>query len=703
MSSTERTERAERAATERVDVAVERFINRELSWLDFNARVLELAYDPSIPLLERVRFCAIFSSNLDEFFMVRVAGLLRQASAGLVVRSADGRVPQAVLADIREHVIELSGRQSALWGGELRDALREQGIALGGVADCEESELEELATYFDREVYHVLTPLGVGPGQPFPYMSGLSSSLGVLVRDPESGEERFARVKVPEVLPRFVPVGGGRLLLPLEEVIAHYLPWLFAGMEIVEHAAFRVTRDADLEVSDEQDDLLEAVETELRRRRLGDVVRLEISDQMSTTMSQQIAEGLGVAPGEIYPVSGMLDLADLHRIADLDRPDLRYEPWIPVTRPRLTPGDDNRVDLFSEIRRGDLFVHLPYDAFSTSVEAFVRAGSKDPSVLGLKTTVYRTSEDSALLPALIEAAEDGKQSVCLVELKARFDERRNIAVSRAMERAGVHVVYGFANLKIHAKMTLMLRREEGVLRRYAHIGTGNYNAATARLYEDFGLFTDDEEITADIADLFNHMTGFGRPQKFRRILAAPFNLRSGLTERIRAVGRAAAAGERARIRLKMNALADPPMIEELYRASQAGAEIQIVARGICMLRPGVPGLSDNITVRSVVGRFLEHSRVYMFEAGDRTDHLMGSADLMTRNLDHRIEVVVPVSEQRARDELDAMFEALMADNTHAWGLDASGDGTRLQPGDGERPRAAHAQLMRRAKLRARRR
>src|SRR3954452_3609012 len=693
-TSTPSTSRAELGPSDRL-------INRELSWLDFNARVLELAADPSLPLLERVRFASIFSSNLDEFFMVRVAGLLRQASAGIGVRSADGRTPQAALADIREHVIELGLRQSALWADELRPALAEEGIVVGGIGDCSEEELQELQGYFEREVYHVLTPLGVGPGQPFPYISGLSLSLGVFVLDPETEEERFARVKVPEVLPRFVRVGTRQLLVPMEDVIAHFLSRLFPGMEGVEHAAFRVTRDADFEVSDEADDLLEAVELEVRRRRFGEVVRVEMSASMSDAMVERLKDGLSVTAAQMFPVERMLDLLDLRDIADLDRPELRFDPWVPVTRPRLAPSQ-TRSDIFSEIRRGDLLVHLPYDSFATSVEAFVKAGSKDRDVVGLKTTVYRTSDASALLPSLIEASEEGKQSVCLVELKARFDERRNIAWSRAMERAGVHVVHGYANLKIHAKMTLVVRREGDSLQRYVHIGTGNYNSATARLYEDFGLFTADAAITADIADLFNHLTGFGRPQKFRKILAAPFNLRSGISERIRAVARAAAEGKRARIRIKVNALTDPSIIDELYRASGAGATIEVVARGICMLRPGVPGLSENITVRSIVGRYLEHSRVFMFEAGDERAYLIGSADLMTRNLDHRIEVVAPVEDRQAQAELEAVFDALQADNTNAWQLGPDGSWTRLRPG-GDRSRATHAALTQLPRVRVRRR
>ncbi len=680
----------------------QRLLNRELSWLDFNARVLALVEDPSVPLLERVRFCAIVSSALDEFFMVRVAGLLRQAGAGLGMRSPDGRTPQAALVEIRQRVTELGQLQSRLWREQLVPLLAEQEILVGGTEALSDDELTELTGRFDREVYPVLTPLAVGPGQPFPYISGLSLSLGVFVREPDGSEERFARVKVPEVLPRFLSIGRRGALLPLEDAIAHFLSWLFPGMEVVEHVAFRVTRDADFEVSDEADDLLEAVELELRRRRFGDVVRLEVASGASEAMIDQLKDGLGVTEDQVYAVHGMLDLADLSRIADLERPELRYEPWLPVTRSRLAPAAGRR-DLFAEVRRSDLLVQLPYDSFATSVESFVRAAAKDRDVVGVKTTVYRTSDDSALLPALIDAAEDGKQTVCLVELKARFDERRNIEWSRAMEQAGVHVVYGFANLKIHAKMTLIVRRDGDALHRYAHVGTGNYNAVTARLYEDFGLFTDDEAITADLADLFNHLTGFGRPQRFRKILAAPFNLRSGLTERIRAVARSAADGERARIRIKVNALTDEAMIDELYRASQAGAEIQVFARGICMLRPGVPGLSEGILVRSVVGRFLEHSRLFAFEAGDEETYLLGSADLMPRNLDHRIEVVAPVEDPRAREELSAALDALLADNVQSWELAADGSWRRLAPLPGERERGAHTTLMRRARLRVRRR
>jgi polyphosphate kinase len=688
-------------ATEPVVGPEDRLLNRELSWLDFNARVLDLALDPGMPLLERAKFCSIFSANLDEFFMVRVAGLMGQAATGMAPRSPDGRTPPVVLTEIRERVLEMTQRQSRAWLRDLQPALAAEGIVVGQVEDCIEDELAELSARFDSEIFPVLTPLAVGPGQPFPYISGLSLSLGLFVRDPESGEERFARVKVPERLPRFIGVGTRGLLIPLETVIAHYLPWLFPGMEISERAFFRVTRDADFEVDDEADDLLEAVEVELRRRRFGHVVRVEVSSSISSAMLERLAEGLAVAASQIYPIRGMLDLADVMQVAGLDRPELKDEAWLSLTPPRLE-GMAAR-SMFAEVRKQAILVQHPYDSFATSVESFVRAAVDDPDVIAMKTTVYRTSDDSPTIPALIDCAEQGKQSVCLVELKARFDEHRNIEWARAMEQAGVHVVYGFPNLKIHGKITLIVRREGDTLRRYVHVGTGNYHARTARLYEDVGLFTADEGIAADVADLFNFLTGFGRPQQFRKILVAPFGLRQGLVEEIRKVAAAAAAGKHARIRIKVNALVDPESIEELYRASQKGAKVEIVARGICALRPGVKGMSENITVRSVVGRFLEHSRLFVFEAGDETSMYLGSADLMPRNLDHRVEVVAPVEDSRARQELSTVFDTLLADNVQAWELQSDGSWERLSPKKSERAAGAQAALMRRARLRARRR
>ena len=680
----------------------ESLLNRELSHLEFHARVLELATDESLPLLERVNFCAIFSSNLDEFFQVRVAGLLGQAEAGVTVRSADGLTPQQALARIRERVLELSATQSRLWKRELRPTLAAEGITVGGIEDLSQKELAELERRFHREIYPVLTPLAVGPGQPFPYISGLSLSLAIFAEHPETGEERFARVKIPEGLPRFFDVGARGLYVPLEQIIAHFLPSLFAGVTIMERAVFRVTRDADFEVSDDADDLLEAVESQLRRRRFGDVVRVEVSSSASSEMVARLQSGLGADETQIYRVESPLDLSELKELLGVDRPDLKFEPWIPVIPPRLATAQSDLPKIFDEIRRGDVLVHQPYGSFIASFEVFAQAAVRDPHVIAMKTAVYRTSDDSVLVGSLIQCAEDGKQSVCLVELKARFDELRNIEWSRELEQAGVHVAYGFPDLKIHAKMTLIVRREGDELRRYAHIGTGNYHAATARIYEDLGIFTADEDITADVADLFNYITGFARPQKFRKLLVAPFTLRSGLVDEIRAVAAAAGEGRHARIRLKLNHLVDPKIVDELYAASRAGAWIDIVARSTCALRPGVEGLSENIHVRSIVGRFLEHSRIYSFEAGDRVATYIGSPDLMQRNLDHRIEVLMPV-ENAARPAGDPRDPRQRARGRHERVV-ATGR-RRVDAGgarEAETPHSHHETMMRRSLKRARR-
>jgi len=682
----------------RTAAAADRLLNRELSFLDYAARVLALAEDPDVPLLERVKFCSISSEMLDEFFMVRVAGLTGQAAAGVTVRSPDGRTANQALADARTRVLELYAAQSQVWARQLCPALAEQGIVVSRVEDLAPEELAELESRFEHEIFPVLTPLAVGPGQPFPYISALSISLALFVRDPETGEERLARVKVPEGLPRLLPVGTAGRFVPLEQVLTHYLAGLFPGMEILERSTFRVTRDADLEVSDEADDLLEAVELELRRRRFGEVTRLEVSRSMSQALCERLQQGLRVADDLVYPVTGMLDLQDVAELGKLDRPDLKEEPWLPVARPplaNLEPGEQ-----FAVIRAGDALVHYPYDSFAASFEAFLNTSAEDPYVIGLKSTVYRTSDETPLVPALIEAAENGKQSVCLVEIKARGDERRNIEWSRALEQAGVHVVYGFPTLKIHAKTTLVVRKEGGALRRYVHLGTGNYNNVTAKIYEDFGLFTADEDIAADVADLFNYLTGFGRPAQFRKLLVAPFTLKQRLVEEIRAVADAARAGRKARIRIKVNGLTHVEVIDALYAASDAGARVDVLCRGVCSLRPGIPGLSERIKVRSVLGRFLEHSRVFMFEAGDRSSYYMGSADLMPRNLDHRVEVVTPVEDVVLQAELVSTFEALLADTASSWELQGDGTWKRVLPKkEDERPRSAQSVLMRRARRR----
>ena len=681
-------------------ISESRLLNRELSWLEFDARVLDLACTESQPLLERVKFCSIFSSNLDEFFMVRVAGLMGQEAAGFAVRSADGMTPAQALAGIRARVTELTTRQAELWNSELQPRLAAEGIVIGTVEECTPKELQRLEALYTRDIYPVLTPLAVGAGQQFPYISGLSLSLGVLAVDPDTAEERFARVKVPEGLDRFVDTG--KRLVPLESVIAHFLPSLFPGMEIAEQVLFRVTRDADFEVSDDADDLLEAVESELRRRRFGDVIRVEVSASASLGMLDRLRDGLNARGDEVYEIDGLLDHADLMQLTRLDRPELKDEPWVPLTQPRLARAKD-AAHFFDEIRRGDVLVHQPYESFRTSFEAFAAAAAADNDVIAMKTAVYRTSDDSALVSSLIDCAEQGKQAVCLVELKARFDERRNIEWSRELEQAGVHVVHGFPDMKIHAKMTLVVRREAEGLKRYVHIGTGNYHASTARLYEDVGIFTADEEIAADVADVFNYVTGFGRPQQFRKLLVAPFEMRNRLVSQIRLVTASAKAGEQARIRLKLNNLVDPTVIDELYAASAAGARVDICARSICMLRPGVEGLSENIGVRSIVGRFLEHGRIYAFEAGTSTSVFIGSADLMPRNLDRRVEVLVPLENARARQELQAVLDSVFADNVHAWALASDGSWTPIAPEKGEKLVDHQAAMMRRAALRSRRR
>ena len=677
-----------------------RILNRELSALALHQRVLDLAADPEQPLLERVRYCSIVSDMIDEFFMIRVAGLLDQAASGLAVRSPDGRRPQEALDEIRVRVLALTRAQSKLWANELRPALAEEGIVIGSLEGLAKRDLKALERTFDREIFPILTPLGVGPGQPFPFISPLSLSLALVVRDPKDGEVRFARLKVPEGLPRFLRANGSGPFLPLERVIAHFLPWLFPGMEILERGVIRVTRDADFEVSDEADDLLEALQTELRKRPFGDVVRLEVSDSMSDATVARLRDGLRISDDQVYPVRGLVDMSELAEIADLDRPKLKFTPWVGVTRRPFTAPDAR--SLFASLQRTDALVQIPYESFHSSVEAFVEKAARDPHVSALKTTVYRTSDESALAPALITAAQNGKQAVCLVELKARFDEERNIQWSRRLERAGVHVVHGFPRLKIHAKTTLVVRRDRDGLRRYAHIGTGNYHAVTARLYEDLGLFTADEEITADLADLFNYLTGFGQPQGFRKLLIAPFNLRAGLIDEIRRTTTAAKAGARASIRIKVNALHDDSIIEELYRASRAGAQIDVVTRGICGLRPGVKGMSENVRVRSVLGRFLEHSRFFVFRSGDERRYFLGSADLLPRNLDHRIEVVTPVEADSLHDDLDAIFDALLADDARAWKLGSDGSWTRIKPPKGDPPTSAQEKLMRRARARMQR-
>ena len=672
----------------------ELYFNRELSWLEFNQRVIELAEDQSVPLLERLKFVAIASNNLDEFFMVRVAGLHDQVDAGIDTPLQDGRTPRQTLDAIRAKVADHMERQARALQEDLRPALGEHGIRIVRLDDVSADERERLDERFRRQIFPVLTPLAVGLGRPFPYISNLSLSLGVVVHDPVSHTQVFARVKVPtEMLPRFVPLADGHTFVPLEELIAKHLDQLFPGMEIVDTAVFRVTRDADFTVSDEADDLLQAVEDELRRRRFGEVVRVEVESGMSREMREQLVRALEAEDQDVFAIDGLLDLNDLWEIVKIPGyPELRDPPWTPLTQPRLLPQESEEVDVMASMREGDILLHHPYDSFSSSVERLVTEAVNDPDVLAIKQTVYRTSDDSPLVPALIRAAERGKQAVCLVELKARFDERANITWARAMEEAGVHVVYGLPSLKTHAKCILIIRREGDGVRNYVHVGTGNYHPKTARLYTDFGLLTCDDRIGADVADMFNFLTGFGRPRRYRQVLVAPAHLRDGIIAEIERTIEAKREGKHARIALKMNSLVDRRCIRALYAASQAGVPVDLNIRGICCLRPGVPGVSENIRVCSIVGRFLEHSRIYAFERDHARQVYIGSADLMPRNLDTRVELLAPVRDEALRSDLLDTLERCFADDTNAWELGQDGSWTRRTP-QGPEPRNVQRELM----------
>jgi polyphosphate kinase len=671
------------------------FFNRETSWVRFNERVLELAEDDAVPLLERVKFGAIYARNLDEFFMIRVAGLHDQVDAGIADPLADGRTPSETIDALREKIAVHLERLARCLLEDLLPGLADHGVRIVACASVSDAQRRQLAERFRRQIFPVLTPLAVGLGRPFPYISNLSLSLAVLVRDPVSGHTTFARVKVPrEMLPRFIDVdsGEGRMFVPLEEVIAANLDALFPGMEIVDHGFFRVTRDADFEVSDEADDLLQAVEAELRRRRFGEVVRVEVNEGMEPELRRQLIEALEVEERQVYDIDGLIDTDDLMQIYALPgMADLRDPPWTPVTQPRLQ-SDEGPADVFGAMRAGDVLVHHPYDSFSTSVERFVEEAVHDPDVLAIKLTIYRTSDDTPLIPLLIRASERGKQAVCLVELKARFDERANIGWARSLEEAGVHVVYGHPALKTHAKCILVIRREGDGVRHYVHVGTGNYNLKTARLYTDFGLFTCDERIGSDVADMFNFLTGYARPRRYRKVLVAPNHLREGIIDEIEKTVGAHERGETARIRMKMNSLVDKRCIRALYEASQAGVAIELNVRGICSLRPQLEGTSENIRVVSIVGRFLEHSRVFSFERGDEQSVWIGSADLMPRNLDTRVELVAPVQDATLRADLLDTLDRAFADDTNAWDLAGDGTWTRRTPA-GPEPRNLQRELM----------
>ena len=646
-----------------------RYLNRDLSWLEFNARVLSLAQDERIPLLERAKFLAIFSQNLDEFFQIRVAGLKDRAAAGVGATSPDDLSPEEQLGRIRHRVEELAALQDEVFLDQVAPALADNAIRLSDWESLDDDDREHLVEVFDDQIFPVLTPLAVDPGHPFPYISNLSLNLAVLVSDPHSEERRFARVKVPPVLPRFVVMPDGERFVPLEQVIAAHLDRLFPGMVIESHHPFRVLRNADLTLEeDEADDLLAALEMELRRRRFGKAVRLEIAPTMSDDVRDVLVQELEVGPDDVYVLRSPLDLSGLWAVHELDRPELKDEPWPPVTQPRLAPSEDGAVDLFSVLRDGDVLVHHPYDSFTTSVEAFIKQAAADPGVLAIKQTLYRTSGDSPIIKALIRAAERGKQVAALVELKARFDEQANIAWARALEEAGVHVVYGLLGLKTHSKTALVVRQEEDGIRRYCHVGTGNYNPKTARVYEDLGLLSADPDLGSDLTNMFNFLTGYSRRMSYRKLLMAPDSLRERILELI---GEQAEAGEQGRVVMKMNSLVDKPVIDALYEASAAGVAIDLIVRGICCLNPGVPGVSENIRVRSIVGRYLEHSRIYAFGDGAHRPvrYFIGSADLMPRNFDLRVEAVIPVESEELCGRLQEILDLALADDLHAWKLD----------------------------------
>ncbi|WP_432926402.1 RNA degradosome polyphosphate kinase [Microbispora sp. CA-135349] len=645
----------------------DRFLNREESWLQFNERVLELAEDSSLPLLERVRFLAIFASNLDEFFRVRVAGLKRRMATGLLLRTTGGLKPSEALSRSATVADELARRHAAVFHERLCPALSEKGIAIVRWDDLARDERTALRKLFRERIRPVLTPLAVDPAHPFPYISGLSLNLAVMVRNPANGHTVFARVKVPSQLPRFVTASPSRFV-PLEDVIAAHLGELFKGMQIVQHHVFRVTRNEDLEIDEDvTENLMKALERELLRRRFGPPVRLEVEDTITPEVLELLVDELGVADNEIYRLPGPLDLTGLHAIADLDRPELHYRPFVPA---EAISAED---DLFATLRERDILIHHPYDSFATSVQRFVEEAAADPDVLAIKQTLYRTSGDSPIVDALIDAAEAGKQVVVVVEIKARFDEHANISWARKLETAGCHVVYGVLGLKTHCKLSMVVRQEAGgELRRYCHIGTGNYNPKTARQYEDFGLLTADPQVGEDVTDLFIHLTGYSHQSEYRRLLVAPDSLRQGLLARIEQEIAHRVAGRPARIRIKTNSMVDEPVIDALYRASQAGVPVDLWVRGICTLRPGVPGLSETIRVRSVLGRFLEHSRIYEFGGGRRPEIWIGSADLMRRNLDRRVEALVKVVSPEHRRYLSRLLDMAFEDTTTTWTLHSDG-------------------------------
>ena len=684
------------AAIEAVEKFDDRFIDREISWVRFNQRVLELAEDPRLPLLERARFLAIFASNLDEFFMVRVAGLKRRIDAGVAVRAASGLMPREQLEQLWSSCRDLMERHAQALV-DLLPELGSQGIELVRWSELDREEQKVCKKLFKDRIFPVLTPLAVDPAHPFPYISGLSLNLAVVVRHPKTGTEHFARVKVPPTFGRFVGLGNQRFV-PIEDVIGEHLKKLFPGMDVLGAHTFRVTRNEDLEVEeDDAENLLKALEKELLRRRFGAPVRLEVERSMDPKILELLVSELGVGPGEVVSLPGPLDLTGLHSIADLPRDDLKYAAFLPSTHPSLAEVESSSpVDVFDSVARHDVLLHHPYDSFATSVQRFLEQAAADPHVLAIKQTLYRTSGDSPIIDALVDAAESGKQVLVIVEIKARFDEQANIRWARKLEHAGCHVVYGLVGLKTHCKLSMVVRDEPDGIRRYVHLGTGNYNPKTARVYEDLGLLTADPEIGEDVALLFNNLSGISRNRTYDHLLVAPHSVREGLVAQIHQEIAHHQAGRASGIRIKANSVVDEAVIDALYLASQAGVRIELLIRGICALRPGVPGLSETVRVRSILGRFLEHSRVFWFDNGGEPAAWIGSADMMHRNLDRRVEVLVRLRDPHVVEEVRAMLDLALDEDTPAWDLGADGE-WRLHAGE----RHLHDELIVRQRSRRR--
>ena len=662
----------------------DRFLDRELSWLAFNQRVLEMAEDQNLFLLERVNYLAIFASNLDEFFMVRVAGLKRRIATGLAVTSSSGLSPQEVLSEISREGHLLQERHAKVFIDDVKPRLKEAGIRIVRWSALEDTEKAALHDYFQKQIFPVLTPLAVDPAHPFPYISGLSLNLAVVVQNNETGKEHFARVKVPPLLPRFVRIPGNTgvanaMFVPLEDIMGEFLGLLFPGMTVLQHHTFRVTRNEDLEVDeDEGENLLVALEKELLRRRFGPPVRLEVANDINPEVLELLVRELDISDEDVYSLPSPLDLTGLFEIASIKRPDLHFPPHQVITNRFLQPVEDKDVSIFSAMRQRDILLHHPYESFSTSVQAFLEQAAADPKVLAIKQTLYRTSGDSPIVDALIAAAEAGKQVLALVEIKARFDEQNNIAWARKLEQAGVHVVYGIVGLKTHCKLSLVIRQEGSQLRRYCHVGTGNYNPKTARYYEDFGLLTSRESVGEDLTKLFNQLSGYAPEATFKSLLVSPNGVREGLVERINREIQFKLEGKESRIRIKVNSLVDEQIIDALYKASSAGVQVDILVRGMCALRPGIAGVSENIRVRSILGRYLEHSRLFSFTgAGDPAVYI-GSADMMHRNLDRRVEALVRLSQPDHIREVNGVFDLAMDDNSQSWHLGADGKWNRHQ-------------------------